>query len=197
MAEAQPEIWIARHGETEWSLSGRHTGRTDLPLTAAGEEKARALRETLGGRSFALVLTSPLQRAAETCRLAGYGDVAEICDDLLEWDYGEHEGRRTAEIRVDVPGWSIWDGGAPGGETAEQVAARARRVIQRAEKAGGDVACFAHGHFLRVLIATWLGLPPREGRLFKLGSASVSVLGHEHEWRAVHRLNWQPPGATA
>ena len=197
MAEARPEIWIARHGETEWSLTGRHTGRTDLPLTPAGVEKAKSLSAVLGGRSFALVLTSPLQRAAETCRLAGYGDVAQTCDDLLEWDYGEHEGRRTDEIRKEVPGWSIWDGGAPGGETAEQVAARARRVIARAEQAGGDVACFAHGHFLRVLMATWLGLPPSEGRLFKLGSASVSVLGYEHEWRALQRLNWQPPGATA
>jgi probable phosphoglycerate mutase len=196
MAEARPEIWIVRHGETEWSLSGQHTGRTDLPLTARGEEKARELGRALGGKEFALVLTSPLARARETCRLAGYGDRAEKCEDLLEWNYGDYEGRKTVDIRKEVPGWTIWDGGAPGGETAEQVAARARIVIERAEAAGGNVACFAHGHFLRVLTATWLGLPPREGRLFTLDTASISVLSYEREWRSLRRWNHQPEGAT-
>ncbi len=197
MAEVRPEIWLVRHGETEWSLAGKHTGRTDLPLTAAGVDRAKALGELLGGRSFARVLSSPLRRAADTCRLAGYGEPAETCDDLLEWDYGDHEGRTTAEIREELPGWSVWGGGAPGGESAEQVAARVRRVIERAEEAGGDVACFAHGHVLRVLTATWLGLPPVEGRLFRLGTASVSVLGWEREQRVLRRLNLQPAGATA
>jgi broad specificity phosphatase PhoE len=196
MAETHPEIWIVRHGETEWSLSGQHTGRTDLPLTLRGEEKARELGRALGGKEFALVLTSPLARARETCRLAGYGDRAEKCEDLLEWNYGDYEGRKTVDIRKEVPGWTIWDGGAPGGETAEQVAARARSVIERAEAVGGDVACFAHGHFLRVLTATWLGLPPREGRLFTLGTASISVLSYERGWRSLRRWNHQPEGAT-
>ncbi len=197
MAEAHPEIWIVRHGETEWSLSGKHTGRTDLPLTESGAEKARELGAILDAHPFALVLTSPLQRAAETCRLAGYGDVAETCEDLLEWDYGEYEGRTTAEIRVERPGWSIWDDGVPGGETIEQVAARVRRVIERAEKAGGDVACFAHGHVLRVMMATWLGQPPVEGRFVRPGSASLSVLGWDREGHVLLRVNVQPAGATA
>ena len=196
MAEKRPEIWIVRHGETEWSLTGRHTGCTDLPLTANGAAKAKQVGEILGGRKFALVLTSPLQRARETCRLAGYGDQAETCDDLLEWDYGEYEGRTTAEIRAEAPGWSVWEGAVPGGESLEQVSARVRRVIERAEQAGGDVACFAHGHVLRVLMVTWIGRPPDEGRLVRLGSASVSVLGYEHEQRVLQRVNVQPAGAT-
>jgi probable phosphoglycerate mutase len=192
MAEARPELWLVRHGETVWSRSGQHTGRTDLPLTPEGERHARALGQFLAGRRFALVLTSPLARAAETCRLAGYGEVAEPCPDLLEWDYGAYEGRRTAEIREEVPGWTIWSGGAPRGETAAEVAARARRAIARAEAAGGDAALFAHGHLLRVLAASWLGLPPEGGRLLALGTASVSVLGWERECRVLVRWNHQP-----
>jgi broad specificity phosphatase PhoE len=189
MAHPPFELWLIRHGETAWSLSGAHTGRTDLPLTAAGEQRAVALGRALAGRRFALVLTSPLRRARETCRLAGYGDVAQATDDLREWDYGAYEGRTTADIRQEVPGWSIWAGPVPGGETLEQVATRAQRVIAQAVTAGGDVALFAHGHILRVVTACWLGLPPDAGRLLALGTAGLSVLGYEHEWRAVRRWN--------
>ena len=183
-----PEVWLVRHGETEWSTAGRHTGRTDVPLTDAGREQARALSDILGGRRFALVLTSPLARARETCRLAGYGDVAEPLDDLREWDYGEYEGRTTASIREERPGWTVWSGGAPGGESTEQVGERARRVLARVESVGGEVALFSHAHFLRVLGAVWLGLPPTDGRLFRLDTASVSRLGWERETRVF--LTW-------
>src|SRR5579872_6125029 len=153
-------LWLIRHGETEWSLSGAHTGRTDIPLTPAGEAKAAAIGRYLNGRKFALVLTSPLQRARETCRLAGYGDVAQLEPDLMEWSYGAYEGRTSAEIRQEIPGWNIWINGVSGGETVEQVGARARRVIGRATAYEGDVALFAHGHVLRILTACWLGLEP-------------------------------------
>jgi broad specificity phosphatase PhoE len=189
MADEKPTLWIVRHGETEWSRAGRHTGRTDVPLTAAGVEQASALRDRLGARSFALVLSSPLLRARETCRLAGFAGVARVAEDLLEWDYGAYEGRTTAEIRGEVPGWSIWTGGVPGGETIEAVAARARRVIEVARAAGGDVALFAHGHVLRILTACWLELPPREGRRFALGTASTGVLGSENGVRALRAWN--------
>ncbi len=192
MTERRPELWIVRHGETEWSASGQHTGRTDIPLTQEGERKARALRKLLDGRRFALVLSSPLSRARETCRLAGYGDQAETCEDLLEWNYGEYEGRTTPEIRMEAPEWNIWQGKVPGGETAEQVAERTQRVIERAERAGGDTIAFAHGHVLRVLGATWLGLSPDSGRLAVLGTAALGVLGWEHEWHVVKRWNIQP-----
>jgi broad specificity phosphatase PhoE len=185
MAEGSPEIWLIRHGETEWSRIGRHTGRTDLPLTPLGERQAAALGRHLGRRPFTLVLTSPLGRARETCRLAGYAEVAEPTEDLLEWDYGDYEGRTTAEIRAEVPGWSIWTGGVPRGETVEQVGIRVRRVIVRVVAAAGDVALFAHAHVLRILTACWLGLPPADGRLFALGTASVSILGYERESRVV------------
>jgi broad specificity phosphatase PhoE len=185
MTGAPHEIWLIRHGETEWSRSGRHTGRTDVPLTPTGERQGRALGRHLAGRPFALVLTSPLARARETCRLAGYGTVAAVTDDLREWDYGLYEGRRTDEIRREVPGWSIWTAGVPGGETVDQVGERARRVIDRAAAAGGDAALFAHGHVLRVLAAVWLGLPPSDGRLFALGTAALSVLGYERETRVI------------
>ncbi len=185
-------VWIVRHGETEWSRTGRHTGRTDVPLTARGEREAAALRTSLQGRRFALVLSSPLRRAWDTCRLAGYGDVARATEDLVEWDYGAYEGRTTAEIRVEVPGWSIWTGAVPGGESAEDVARRAERVIERAAAAGGDVALFAHGHVLRILAARWLGLSAREGRLFSLGTASVGVLGHEDASRVIRTWNALP-----
>ena len=157
---SNPEIWLIRHGETEWSLSGQHTGRTDIPLTAVGERQAAEIGRYLAGRRFVLVLTSPLQRAQETCRLAGYGGAAQVEPDLREWDYGAYEGRTSAQIQESVPGWTIWTSPVPQGETIQQVAARAGRVIERAAKAGGDVALFAHGHLLRVLTACWLGLPP-------------------------------------
>jgi probable phosphoglycerate mutase len=194
MTAAPPpsQLWLIRHGETEWSRSGQHTGRTDIPLTATGERQAAALGRFLGQRPFSLVLTSPLRRARETCRLAGYGEAAVATDDLLEWDYGQYEGRTTAAIREERPGWSLWRDGVPGGETAAQVGGRARAVIERAVAAGGDVALFAHAHVLRVLTGCWLGLGPEAGRLVKLDTASISLLGHERETRviAVWNQDW-------
>jgi len=188
-AERRPDLWLIRHGETEWSASGRHTGRTDIPLTEEGIRQARALGRYLAGRPFALVLTSPLSRAADTCRLAGYGSVVQPSEDLLEWDYGQAEGRTTAEMRAEREGWSVWTGGPPGGETVEEVGRRTDRVIARALEASGDVALFAHAHVLRILAARWLGLPPDDGRLFALGPASLSVLGWEREIRVLSRWN--------
>ena len=185
----RPQIWLVRHGETEWSVSGQHTGRTDVPLTAAGRRQAEALGRHLAGRPFALVLTSPLDRAVETCRLAGYGGIAQVMDDLREWDYGIYEGRTTAAVRDVEPGWSIWTATVPEGESIDQVGARARRVIDRALTAGGDVALFGHGHHLRILTACWIGRPPRDGRLFALATASISVLGWERETRVIQRWN--------
>lgn len=187
--DGTPEIWVARHGETEWSRTGRHTGRTDVPLTAVGRREAAALGRALGGRLFALVLSSPLSRAWETCRLAGYADVAETTDDLLEWNYGAVEGRTSADIRRERPGWTIWTDGVPFGETIELVAARAGKVIDRAVAAGGDVLLFAHGHVLRTLTARWLGLEPRDGRLFVLETASMGVLGEENGSRVIRTWN--------
>jgi probable phosphoglycerate mutase len=187
------EVWIARHGETEWSRAGRHTGRTDLPLTDEGRRQAEALGHALGGRRFALVLSSPLSRALETCRLAGYGSVARTSDDLVEWDYGAVEGRTSEELRAEHPGWTIWNSGAPPlGETVEQVAARAERDIAGAEAAGGDVLLFAHGHLLRILAARWLGLGAREGRLLSLTTASLGVLGAEAGARVIRAWNLVP-----
>jgi broad specificity phosphatase PhoE len=181
------QIWLFRHGETEWSLSGQHTGRTDLPLTAAGRRRAAALGRRLAGRPFALVLSSPLSRALET--LAGYGNVVELNPDLMEWDYGDYEGRRTVDIQKERPGWSLWRDGVPGGETIDQVGARTRSVIEAAEAAAADVALFAHGHVLRVLTACWLNLAPDAGRLFALGTAAVSVLGYERDTRVIVKWN--------
>ncbi|HXZ56525.1 MAG TPA: histidine phosphatase family protein [Gaiellaceae bacterium] len=183
------EVVLARHGETEWSKALRHTGSTDIPLTEEGRRQAERVGEALRGRSFALVLTSPLQRASETCRLAGFGDVAQTRDDLLEWDYGDYEGRRTAEIREEVPGWTIFRDDAPNGETAEQVGARVDRVLEEARAAEGEALLFAHGHVLRVLTARWLGLPPRDGRLFALDPATLSILGHERETSVLRLWN--------
>ncbi|HEV3333513.1 MAG TPA: histidine phosphatase family protein [Bryobacteraceae bacterium] len=182
-------LWLFRHGETEWSLSGAHTGRTDLPLTDAGRARAEAIYRYLKGRRFALVLTSPLSRARETCRLAGYGDAAQNDPNLMEWDYGDYEGLTTKEIRKQAPGWLLWTHGVPHGETVEQVAQRARAVIERAAAAGGDVALFAHGHILRILTACWLSLAPGDGRLFALGTGSLSILGYEHETRVITLWN--------
>ena len=187
------QIWLVRHGETEWSLTGRHTGRTDVPLTAAGRHQADALGRHLAGRAFALVLTSPLVRARDTCRLAGYGEVAEVTDELLEWDYGIYEGRTTPDIRKAEPEWSIWTSPVPQGESVEQVGERARRVIDRAVAAAGDVALFAHAHILRILAACWIALPPVGGRLLALGVASISVLGYERETRVIRVWNRDCP----
>jgi probable phosphoglycerate mutase len=175
------EVVLVRHGETEWSRSGRHTGRTDVPLTDLGRHQAELLGRRLRGRSFALVLTSPLGRARETCRLAGLGEGGLLRDELREWDYGEYEGITTPEIRSRRPDWFLWRDGCPGGETAAEVGARADRVVAELRAAGGDCAVFGHGHMLRVLAARWLGLPPGEGRLLGLSTATLSVLGYERE----------------
>ena len=185
----EAEIWLVRHGETEWSLTGQHTGSTDIPLTENGERQAEELGRTLADHEFVRVLSSPKARALDTCRRAGYGDVVELTDDLVEWDYGDYEGRRTIDIRKERPGWTLWTGGVPNGETAQQVGARAGRVIDDVERTGGDVAVFAHGHVLRVLTATWLGLEPEAGRLFALSTATLSVLGYERETRVIRLWN--------
>jgi broad specificity phosphatase PhoE len=183
------EIWLIRHGETEWSRSGKHTGRTDVPLTEAGKRRAQELGHILIGKRFDLVLTSPLTRARETCRLAGFGDQSQVAGDLAEWDYGVFEGRTTAEIRVTQPDWSIWEADIVNGETLEQVAARARQVIAAASAVEGNVALFAHGHVLRIIAACWLDLPARTARLFALDTGSTSILGFEHTTRVMRSWN--------
>lgn len=185
----RPDLWLVRHGETEWARLGRHTGRTDVPLTDLGREQARSVATRLVGVPFALVLSSPLSRAFETARLAGFGDQVEPDPNLVEWDYGTYEGRTTSEIRSLVPGWSIWRQGPVGGEAIDDVAARADRVIARARSVEGNVLLFAHGHVLRVLAARWLGLVPNEGRLFTLSTATLSVLGWEHGAPVLVRWN--------
>lgn len=187
--EQRPEVVLVRHGETAWTISGQHTGNSDIPLTDAGRRQGEALGERLSGRRFEVVLTSPLGRAAETCRLAGLGEAAEASDDVLEWDYGAYDGRTTADIREERPGWSLWSDGVPEGEVAAGVGRRADRVIERLRAASGDSAVFSHGHFLRVLAARWVGLTPADGRLLALGPASVSVLGWEREQAVVKRWN--------
>ncbi len=184
-----PDLWLIRHGETEWTVSGRHTGRTDIALTPRGERQAELLQRRLAGRTFAAVLTSPLRRARDTCRIAGYGAVAVPDDDLVEWDYGDYEGRTTDDIRGERPGWTLWRDGVPNGETAAEVGARADRAIARSLSAGGDVALFAHGHFLRVLAARWVELPATTGRSLALDTTSVSVLGHERGERVIRHWN--------
>lgn len=184
------QIWLLRHAQTEWSENGRHTGsRSDIPLTDEGEENARLMRPTVSGHSFGLVLTSPLQRARRTAELAGVLDQAEEEPNLLEWDYGDYEGITTEKIRETVPGWTIWTHPCPGGETGEQVAARARNVIDRALAADGDVALFSHGHYLRVFTATWLEQSPHHGADFALGTGTICILGFEHEYRTILRWN--------
>jgi probable phosphoglycerate mutase len=175
-----PAIYLARHGETAWSLTGQHTGLTDLPLTERGERNAQALRQRLIGLNFAKVFTSPLQRAARTCELAGFGAVAETDRDVVEWNYGQYEGRRTAEIHSERPQWNLFRDGCPGGESPDQVAARADRVLSRVRPVGGDVLLFSSGHFLRVLAARWLLLEPAAGRYLLLSTASLSALAYEH-----------------
>jgi probable phosphoglycerate mutase len=181
MSETLPSVYLVRHGETAWSLSGRHTGFTDVPLTERGEANARALGDRLRGLVFNLVLTSPLQRAKRTCQLAGFGDAAVQDDDLIEWNYGSYEGRRTAEIQQERPGWQLFRDGCPGGESPADTGSRADRVIARIRAASGNVLVFSSGHILRVLGARWLGLPAGGGRYFLLGTASVSTLGYEHD----------------
>jgi len=183
------EIVLARHGETEWSRDGRHTGRTDIPLTDKGRRQAELLREPLGAWSFARVLSSPLSRALETCRLAGLGDAVETTADLLEWDYGEYEGITTPQIRESRPDWYLWRDGCPGGERTEEVGRRTDRVLAAVEDTEGDVALFAHGHVLRVLAARWLGLGPEAGALLALDTGTLSLLGHERETRVLRRWN--------
>ena len=180
MSAALPVVYLARHGETAWSLSGRHTGLTDLALTERGERNARRLGERLTGLAFAKVLTSPLRRAARTCELAGFGAAAEVDRDLVEWNYGDYEGRRTIEIHEERPDWQLFRDGCPGGDSPAQVGARADRVVGRVRALQGDVLLFSSGHFLRVLAARWLGLEPGAGRYFMLSTASLSALGYEH-----------------
>lgn len=185
----RPEVILVRHGETEWSRTGRHTGTSDIPLTDKGREQARLLGQLLGKRAFARVLTSPLQRASETSRLAGLGELAEESPDLREWDYGVYDGRTTADIRKEIPGWTVWSHPVPGGETADAVGRRADRVIDLLQEADGDVALFAHGHILRVLAARWCGLDAVDGRLFALDTTTLSVLGHERETPVIRLWN--------
>ncbi|MBF8290592.1 MAG: Phosphoglycerate mutase [Chloroflexi bacterium] len=187
--ETRPRLWLVRHGETEWARLRRHTGRTDIPLTDAGRRQAAELGHRLIGHSFAAVVTSPLSRASETARLAGFGDRAILDPDLLEWDYGEDEGRTTAEIREERPGWSIWTHGVRGGEPIESVASRSDGVIARAVALDGDTLCFAHAHLLRVLGARWVGLPPAAGAYLALSTATISILGWERETPVVSRWN--------
>jgi broad specificity phosphatase PhoE len=175
-----PMLCLIRHGETAWTISGQHTGHTDIPLTEQGEQAVRELGTRLRGWNFVQVFTSPLQRARRTAELAGFA--AAVADaDLMEWDYGGYEGRRTADIRAERPGWKLFDDGCPGGETLDAVAARADRVIDRIRACRGDVLVFAHGHILRVLVARWIGLAPRDGRCFDLAPASISLLGYDRD----------------
>ena len=180
MINSLPAIYLARHGETAWSLTGQHTGRTDLPLTERGERNARRLRERLAGLVFTKVFTSPLQRAARTCELAGFGINAEVDPNLVEWNYGDYEGLRTAQIHEKNPDWQLFRDGCPNGESPEQVGARADRTVSRLRDVEGDVLIFSSGHFLRVLAGRWLGLEPATGRFLMLKTASLSALGYEN-----------------
>jgi len=181
MSDALPIVYLARHGETAWTLTGQHTGVTDLPLTARGEAEAVGLGERLKGLRFAEVLTSPLQRAVRTCDLAGFGFAAEIEPDLIEWNYGSYEGLTGAEIRARRPDWQIFRDGCPGGESPDQIAARADRMVRRVRTVERDLLLFSSAHFLRVFAARWLGLEPGAGRYFLLGTASLSAMGYEHD----------------
>ena len=199
MSDSKIEIWLVRHGETEWSLDGRHTSITDIPLTDRGRERARELRDYLAGRKFAAVFVSPMRRAKETCDIAGYGNAAIVEKNLMEWNYGESEGKTTAEMRAKYgPEWSVWSNQIVGGESVDQVGERADKVIGRALGAvaigpnAGDsyeVALFAHAHILRILAARWIGLPAVDGKMFALGTGSVSVLGFEREQSVISRWN--------
>jgi broad specificity phosphatase PhoE len=183
------EVWLVRHGETEWSASGRHTGTTDLPLTERGRTAARAVAPAVRAHAFAAVLTSPLQRTRETCELVGLGDGAEVVDDLREWDYGDYEGLTTPQIRELDPGWTVWHDGCPGGESATDVGRRADRVVAKLRAIDGDVVVFGHGHLLRALAARWCGLAPTAGAVLALDTATVSRLGWEREQPVVRMWN--------
>jgi broad specificity phosphatase PhoE len=180
MSQSLPEVYLARHGETAWTLSHQHTGRSDIPLTARGECNARSLGQRLQGMAFTKVIVSPLVRARRTCELAGFSEGAVIDPELMEWDYGRYDGLRTAEIRQEQPEWSLFRDGCPDGESVAAVGARADRLIARLRAESGHVLLFGHAHFFRVLAARWLGLPASEGRLFYLSTASLSVLGYKH-----------------
>ncbi len=181
MIDNLPEVYLARHGETAWSLSGQHTGLTDLSLTERGERNASRLGERLASQTFSIVLTSGLKRADRTCELAGFKKQAEVDRDLVEWDYGQYEGRRTTEIHTEHPQWKLFRDGCPGGESPEAVGIRADRVVRRLRESPSKILLFSSGHFLRVLVARWLGLPPSAGQYFTLNTASLSVLGYEHD----------------
>jgi probable phosphoglycerate mutase len=187
-------VVVVRHGETEWSMSGRHTSRTDLPLIDEGRRRAEGLAEALSEWTFAVVLSSPLRRARETCEIAGFASQAQIDDDLREWGYGDYEGLTTPEIRSENPDWSLWRDGCPGGEQPSEVAARTDRVLARLAAADGDGLVFAHGHVLRVLAARWLSLEAAFGARLALGAGAISVLGHERETRVIERWNRVPAG---
>jgi broad specificity phosphatase PhoE len=189
-------IWLIRHGETPWSLSGQHTGKTEMELTPVGQAMAKAVGHALGGHKFAMVLTSPRIRARETCRLSGYGGSAIIEENLQEWDYGGYEGRKSVEIKAEIPGWSLWRDGVRDGESLASVGSRADQVIRRAMDCEGDVAMFAHGHILRVLGARWLGLPPDGGRYFALDAGTICVLGFEHQRPVISQWNMVPLRAS-
>jgi broad specificity phosphatase PhoE len=186
------ELLLARHGETEWSASGRHTSRTDLPLTGNGRQLAGRMAPRLADRRFALVLTSPLRRAVETCELASLGNEAQVREELREWDYGDYEGITTAEIQHRRPGWSLWRDGCPNGEVAAEVGTRADRVIAEVRAAPADSIAFGHGHMLRVLAARWLGMAPENGALFALGTGTLSTLGYEHGTAVIWSWNELP-----
>lgn len=189
-APAEPtRLVLARHGETEWSRSGQHTGRTDIPLTEAGEAQARRLGAALAARSFSRIVSSPLRRALDTSRLAGFGDRVETDGDLQEWDYGVYEGRRRVDIAVDIPGWTVWGHPIVGGESLAELGARADRVIERLLPTGGDVLVFSHGHFLRVLAARWIEAPPLTANRLELSTATISELGWEQDRRVVEVWN--------
>ncbi len=186
-----PELWLVRHGATEWTATGQHTGRTDVALTDAGRREAAALFRPLDRQPFAAVFTSPLSRARETARIAGFAN-AEVVDDLREWDYGVFEGRTTPEIREEIPGWSVWSDPIPEGESLAAVAARAAAVIERCDAVDGRVLLFAHAHILRILTACAVGLEPAAGRVVALDPASISVIGHEHDYRVIRHWNRLP-----
>lgn len=181
MIPSKQKIFLIRHGETEWTLSDRHTGLTDIPLTSHGKEQALKLKEKLSSTHFRKVLVSPLQRAKLTCQLAGFLGVAEIDEDLVEWNYGDYEGKKTADILKKDPAWDIFTKGAPGGESIADVDRRARRVIKKIRETAGDLALFSSGHILRAIAACWLGMTAAEGKYFQLSTASISTLGYEHE----------------
>lgn len=195
MSESSPLIYLIRHGETEWALDGRHTGNTNIPLTARGREQAVYLEPIFHEVEFERIMSSPLDRALETARIAGLGDRVLTSDNLREWDYGKYEGITTKEIRQTVPGWTVWTHSCPDGESPEDVGRRADRIIDEVKPIKGNVALFSHGHFLRVLAARWVGFPPQAGKHFLLGTSTLSILGYEHEYPAIK--TWNGPLLTA